>query len=146
MILIAQCSCACADKCARLAKRTHSARQHQRGGHGQRQWSLLQTVPQRGWPLRSLRQQRLRPHSRRHQRPLDVFIRDMQTQQTTRVRLNGAGGAGQSDGDSYVAAMSADGRFIARTPLQIFSSGICRLTRRVSSASTRGHLLSPPAK
>jgi Tol biopolymer transport system component len=76
----------------------------------------------------------------------DVFLRDMQTRQTTRVGLNGAGGAGQSDGDSYVAAMSADGRFIARTPPQIFSSGICRLTRRASSASTRGHLLSPPAK
>jgi hypothetical protein len=43
----------------------------------------------------------------------DVFIRDMQTQQTTRVSLNGLGGAGQSNGDSYTAAMSADGRFVA---------------------------------
>ena len=43
----------------------------------------------------------------------DVFIRDMQTQQTTRVSLGGLGGAGQSNDDSYVAAMSADGRFVA---------------------------------
>ena len=41
----------------------------------------------------------------------DIFVRDRQTGQTTRLSL--AAGGDEADGDSYEPALSADGRFVA---------------------------------
>jgi Tol biopolymer transport system component len=41
----------------------------------------------------------------------DVFVRDLQTGQTTRVSVSSAGA--QANGDSFAPAISADGRFVA---------------------------------
>jgi Tol biopolymer transport system component len=41
----------------------------------------------------------------------DVFVRDVQTRQTTRVSVSSAGA--EANGDSFAPAISADGRFVA---------------------------------
>ena len=41
----------------------------------------------------------------------DVFVRDLQTGETTRVSVDGAGA--EANGDSFEPAISADGRFVA---------------------------------
>jgi hypothetical protein len=43
----------------------------------------------------------------------DVFVHDRQTGQTTRVSVDSAGAEG--DGDSYLASISSDGRYVAFT-------------------------------
>ena len=48
---------------------------------------------------------------RRHQRHLDVFVRDLQTGAITRVSTDANGD--QGNGDSYDPSISADGRYVA---------------------------------